>query len=85
MLNKGYGDKGEFTDENDYSGQYRRQNMRYEEFKLKMDIPSFNGALHIEEFIEWMIEIERFFDYMNIEKKRQVKMIVLRFKGVAFV
>lgn len=59
--------KGEVTDENKYSGHYRKQNRGYVEFKLKMDMPTFNGTLHIENFIEWMIEVERFFDYMNIE------------------
>lgn len=54
-------DKGEFTDENDYQRQYRRQNRGYGKFKLNMYIPSFNGTLHIEEFIEWMIEVERYF------------------------
>lgn len=52
------------------------------EFKLKMDITQFNGSIHIEDFIDWMTEVERFFNYMNIEEERKVKLVVLRFKGV---
>lgn len=61
----------EYEDDNGgyFEGQ-RRNNPRYGGFKLKMDILIFNGTIHIEEFIEWMIEVERFFDYMNIEEER---------------
>lgn len=60
----------------------RRTNSHgYGEFKLKMDFPPFNGTLHIEEFIEWMAKVERFFDYMNIDEDKQVKLVVLRLKG----
>lgn len=48
-----------------------------------MDLPYFNENLHIEEFIDWMVEVEHFFHYMNISEDCKVKLVVLRFKDVA--
>ena len=31
------------------------------DFKLKVDIPFFSGNLNIEEFIDWIAEIDKFF------------------------
>lgn len=74
----------EAMDDNDLHFQNRVYHRRGQtEFKLKMDIPHFNGSMHIEDFIDWMTEVGRFFDYMNIEEERKVKLVVLRFKGVA--
>lgn len=50
---------------------------------MKMDIPPFNGTLHIEDFIEWMAKVERFLDYMQIPEEQQVKLVLVRFEGVA--
>lgn len=54
----------------------------YGEYQLKMDLPYFNGNLHIEEFIEWMAKVEQFFDYINISEDRKLKLVAHRFKGV---
>ena len=36
------------------------------DFCMKLDLPCFNGSLKIEEFLDWLAEVERFFDYMKI-------------------
>lgn len=70
--------------ENDYYEVAPRDyNRNQNNYKLKMDIPTFNDSAHIEEFLEWIIEVERFFDYMDIDEDQQVKLVVLRFKGIA--
>ena len=33
---------------------------------MKMDLPSFNDHLQIEEFLDWIIKVEQFFKYMGI-------------------
>lgn len=58
---------------------------REEEYKLKMDFPSFNGQIHVEAFIDWLSEVERVFDYMNIKESRKVKLVALRLKSGAAV
>jgi hypothetical protein len=50
---------------------------------MKIDHPSFNGYLHIEDFLDWVLEVERFFDYMSIRKDCNVKLVAYKFKGGA--
>lgn len=52
---------------------------------MKMDFPSFNGQIHVEAFIDWLSEVERVFDYMNIKESRKVKLVALRLKSGAAV
>lgn len=52
---------------------------------MKIDLPSFNRHLHIEDFLYWVTEVERFFDYICIPKDRKVKLVVYKFKGGAFM
>ena len=33
---------------------------------MKVELPSFNGNVSIEEYLDWVIEVEKFFDYMGI-------------------
>ena len=36
------------------------------DFRLKVDIPYFNSNLNIEDFIDWLADIDKFFDYMEV-------------------
>lgn len=48
-------------------------------------MPSFNGQMHIEAFLDWISEVERFFDYMNIKESKKIKLVAMRLKGGASV
>ena len=36
-----------------------------------------------EEFLDWLIDVDRFFDVMNIHESKQVKMVAIRLKSNA--
>ncbi|XP_070043834.1 uncharacterized protein [Nicotiana tomentosiformis] len=57
---------------------------RNEEFRLKVDLPTFAGNLNIEGFMDWITEVDRFFDYMEIPEEHRVKLVAYRLKGAAF-
>lgn len=58
-----------------YVGNQARYNQNNEsnEFKLKVDLPCFNGHLHIEDFLDWLQHVETIFEYMSINVTQQVK------------
>ena len=53
------------------------------EYQLKMELFTFNGQLHIEEFLDWINEVVRFFDYMEIPDDKKVKLVAYKLKGGA--
>ena len=57
----------------------RNRNFNYnrndDEFKLKVDIPTYSGDLDIEGFLDWITEVDRFFEYMEILEERKVKLV----------
>lgn len=60
-----------------------REAFQNNNYRMKMDLPSFNGQLNIEDFLDWLHEVERFFDYMDIEEGRKVKLVAYKLKGGA--
>ncbi|XP_028556926.1 uncharacterized protein LOC110109044 [Dendrobium catenatum] len=71
-------------------GEYhrRRRPMQHHqhypaEFKVRLDIPFFDGHLHIEDYLDWEKAVENFFEYMEVDPERQVKYVACRLKGGA--
>ena len=45
------------------------------------DFPEFSGQLHIKEFLDWLTEVESFFEDQNFPKRKQVKFVSRKLKG----
>ena len=55
-------------EEDDFCFNYQANNQgqNNQEFKMKMDLPSFDGRLHIEDFLDWVYTVGNFFNYLSI-------------------
>ncbi|XP_059459967.1 uncharacterized protein LOC132189308 [Corylus avellana] len=54
-----------------------------QEYRMNIDLPSFDGYLHIEDYLDWIMEVERFFAYMCIPEEKKVKLVAYKLKGGA--
>ncbi|XP_020679468.2 uncharacterized protein LOC110097438 [Dendrobium catenatum] len=78
----------ELSDSEEDEGFHHRRRQRgternHGEFRVKLDIPFFDGKLHIEDYLDWERAVETFFEYMEIEPARQVKYVACRLKSGA--
>ena len=51
-----------------HCGPMRDNGWDYQEqrdYRMKVELPSFNGNVSIEEYLYWVSEVEKFFDYMG--------------------
>jgi hypothetical protein len=49
----------------------------------KMDIPVYKGNLDVEELLDWIRALDKYFDYEDIKEYRKVKHVFTRLKGHA--
>ena len=64
-------------------GYYNMGEQGPQSFRMKMDLPSFNGQLQIEGFLDWLAVVQRFFDYKEIPEDKKVKLVAYRLMGGA--
>ena len=48
---------------------------------MKVDIPSISGNLDIEFFLDWIYEVDKFFDIAYVPMEKQVKFVTYKLKG----
>jgi hypothetical protein len=47
----------------------------------KMNIPVYEGNLDVEEILDWIIALDKYFNYEDVEEDKKVKHSVTRLKG----
>ena len=50
------------------------------EYKMKIEIPFFSENLDIESFLNWVYEVEKFFDMAYISEEKHVKFVTYELK-----
>ncbi|XP_061993791.1 uncharacterized protein LOC133711705 [Rosa rugosa] len=61
----------------------QQQNHQEENYRMKADISFFYGNLQIEEFLDWLFEVDRFFSLMDVPENKQVKTVAWKLKTTA--
>jgi hypothetical protein len=51
--------------------------------RAKMDIPVYEGNLDVEDLLDWIRTMDKYFDYEEVEEDKKVKHVVTRLKGHA--
>jgi hypothetical protein len=49
----------------------------------KMEIPMYEGNLDVEELLDWIRALDKYFDYEDVEEDKKVKHVITRLKGHA--
>ena len=45
------------------------------------EFPTYDGSLFVEHLIEWISELDNYFDFDEVEEDKRVKLVVTRLKG----
>lgn len=77
-----YVEEEDDVEEHDLYAQPRRGHANGGDmYKIKAEIPTFNGNVNIEGFLDWIYEVETFFEIMNIPPDRRVPLVAYKLKG----
>ncbi|KAI5401864.1 hypothetical protein KIW84_066358 [Lathyrus oleraceus] len=57
-------------------------NQHNHDYRVKDDIPLFYETMAVDEFLNWQIDVDRFFDVIGILENKKVKMVVIGLKSI---
>ena len=69
--------RGTQREERQWQPNYRGD----DEYKLKVDIPNFNGDLDSKGFFIWLTEVDILFEYTEFLEDKKVKFVAYKLKG----
>ncbi|XP_070034692.1 uncharacterized protein [Nicotiana tomentosiformis] len=61
----------------------RRNHTREKRDDVKVDVPDFDGKAQGDAFMEWLLTVERIFEFKNYSEEKKVKITAIKFKGYA--
>jgi hypothetical protein len=51
--------------------------------KPNMEVPMYEGNLNVDELLDWINAMDKYFDYEEVDEENKVKHVVTRLKGHA--
>lgn len=54
-----------------------------QQYRPKVDLPRFDGHLDVEAFLDWIYEVEKCFEMLEVPEDRQAKYVAHKLKGGA--
>jgi hypothetical protein len=51
--------------------------------RVNIDIPMYEGNLDVEELLDWIRSMEKYFDYEDVDEEKKVRHLLTRLKGHA--
>jgi hypothetical protein len=51
----------------------------------KMEVPMYEGNLNVDELMDWISAMDKYFEYENVADEKKVKFVVTRMKGHALL
>ena len=62
-----------------YQWRSKPTHFRHEAFKLKIDLPQFDGELEMEDVLDWLKKEENYFEYTHTPDENKVKLVAYKF------
>ncbi|CAN0903471.1 hypothetical protein LINGRAHAP2_LOCUS22579, partial [Linum grandiflorum] len=60
-----------------------RNQQNHNNYRVKTDILLFDRTMRVDELLVWQVDVDRFFDLMEVPENKQVKMVAIRLKSIA--
>ena len=51
--------------------------------RSRPEFPTYDGSLIVEHLIDWISELDKYFEYDEVEEDKRVRLVVTRLKGYA--
>jgi hypothetical protein len=51
----------------------------------RMEVPMYEGNLNVDELMDWISTMDKYFEYENVADEKKVKFVVTRMKGHALL
>ena len=81
----GASDAEEYSEEEDDEVAKVLKVLVKETGRPKVDIPMYEGNLNVEELLDWISSLDKYFGFEEVEDKKKVKIAATRLKGHATI